>query len=231
MLKRWIFACMALCMLAGFLVAQVVPQQIVTAQEDTDVRFYIMPIMVVNETYRGPKYLKWRLNPEGIDCLWSMKDYGLINAALVAADVTQAQHEALVAEPDVAAAPVDIDQNINEIAIPQVQAVMEALRIPADWITSEYTYRDILRMIGGLFMFAQRYHGMHNEQLIDNTDQLDLRWNQIPLARRQKIIATADELGYDYSEVQNTWLVRRILKHLGNQWSDTPIIFGNLVTL
>jgi len=194
------------------------------------IRFYIMPIQVANETYRGPKYLKWRWYPDGIDCRWSMKDYGLIDAALVACDLTQEQHEQLVAEPDVAAAPEDIDQNISEIAIPKVVNVMEALRIPADWVTSAYAYRQILRMIGGLFLFAQRYHGMHNEQLIGSTAQLDLRWNQIPKDRQDRIKATADNLGYDYSAVQNTWLVRRILKHLGDQWGETPILFG-FVTL
>lgn len=195
------------------------------------VRFYIMPIQVVNETYRGPKYLKWRFNPDGLDVPWSMKDYGLINACLVAADVSQAQHEQLAAEVDVAAPPVDIDQNISEIAIPQVQQVLEALRVPAQWITSGHVYRQLLRMIGGLFMFAQRHHGMHGEQLIDSAAQLDLRWNQIPLARRQRIMETADNMGYDYSEVTNQWTIRRILKHLGDQWAETPIIFGNLVTL
>lgn len=192
-------------------------------------RFYIMPIVFTNNT-RGPKYLKWRRHPDGVGCQWSMKDYGLIDAALVACNLMQEQHEQLVAEPDVAAAPEDIDQNISEIAIPRVQQVMEALRIPADWVDSTYTYRQILRMIGGLFLFAQRHYGMHNEQLIDSTAQLDLRWNQIPLERQRRIMATADELGYDYGAVANQWLVRRILKHLGDQWGETPILFG-FVTL
>lgn len=189
------------------------------------IRFYVMPIMVVGNA-RGPKYLKWRFFPEGIDCQWSMKDYGLIDACLVACELTQAQHEQLAAEPDVAVAPLDIDQSISDIAIPQVQAVLEALRIPADWLTSAYTYRQILRMVAGLFLFAQRYHAMHNEALIDSTAQLDLRWNQIPLDRRGRITATAEELGYIYSDVTNQWTVRRILKYLADQWGATPILFG-----
>jgi hypothetical protein len=193
------------------------------------IRFYIMPIMVVDGNRRGPKYLRWRFG-SGIECPWSVKSYGLIDAALVACNLTQAQHEQLVAEPDVIAAPEDINQNISEIAIPEVVQVMEALRIPADWVDSTYTYRQILRMIGGLFLFAQRYHGMHNEALIDSTAQLNLRWNEIPKARQDRIKATADEKGYDYSAVQPTWLVRRILKHLGDQWGETPILFG-FVTL
>ena len=61
-------------------------------------------------------------------------------------------------------------------------------------------------------------------------EALDLRWNQNPTARRLRIQATADALGYDYSAVQNTWLVRHIFKVLGDQWGTTPILFG-FVTL
>lgn len=195
------------------------------------IRLYIMPYVDFGGNRRGPKYLRGRHNPSGMPVLrWAAKYYGLIDACLVACDLTQEQHEQLVAEPDVVAAPEDVDQNISEIAIPEVMQVMEALRIPADWIDSTYAYRQILRMIGGLFLFAQRYYGMHNGPLIDSTAQLDLRWNQIPEARQDRIVATADMLDYDYSAVQPTWLVRRILKHLGDQWGETPILFG-FVTL
>ena len=132
------------------------------------IRYYILPIDKRPTGHRGPKYLKWRFNPDGIDCQWSLKDYGLIDAALIAADVTQAQHEVLAAESDVAALPQDIDQNDSAIALPKVQNVLEALRIPAAWVTTDYTYRVLLRMVAGLFMFAQRYHAMHDEDLIDN---------------------------------------------------------------
>lgn len=200
------------------------------------IRFYILPIEDDGAGARGPKYLEWRFDPDppalvpGIR--WSLKDYGLVDAALVAAELTQAQHEALAAESDVAAPPENIDQNISDLAIPQVQVVLEQLRIPADWVDNTYTYRQILRMIAGLFQFAQRHHGMHNEGLIDNTAQLDLRWNQIPPDRRNRILATADAMDppYDYSEVTNTWLIRRILKHLADQWGTQPIHFG-FVTL
>ena len=198
------------------------------------VRFYILPANVIvrgDSIYRGPKYFVGRFNPDGLDISHSMQDYGLIPAMVVAAEVTQAQHEMLVAELDVVAAPEDIDQNISEIALPKVVSVMEALRIPAGWVDSTYTYRAILRMITGLFKVAQRHHGMHNEALIDSPAQLDLRWNQIPLARRQRIMATADSFGYSYSEVTNQWPIRRILKHLGDQWADRPFKFGNITTL
>jgi len=196
------------------------------------IRFYILPIETVTTgagtQARGPKYFSWRYDPDppGINAPWGMMDYGLIAACIVVADVTEEQHQTITANLDVASPPANLDQNISEIAIPTVKDVMEALRIPADWVTSAYTYRQILRMIAGLFQFAQKHHGMHNEALIDSTAQLNLRWNQIALARQQRIMATADALGYDYSAVQGTWLVRRILKYLGDQWAAKPIYIG-----
>lgn len=203
------------------------------------IRYYILPIemgidpeTLLPVNARGPKYFRWKYDPDPPALLdgvaWAMMDYGLINAALLMADVTQEQHEALVAEADVASPPQNIDQTISEIAIPQVQNVLEALRIPADWVNTTYTYRQILRMLAGLFLFAQRYHAMHGEVLIDNQAALGLRWNQIPVARRQRVTATADELGYSYGEVQNTWLIRRILFHLAQQWGATPIYIGGV---
>ena len=196
------------------------------------IRFYLLPIESVvledGNIARGPKYFQWRLDPDppGLAVTWGMMDYGLIDAALLVAEVTQEQHDTLLLNSDVTSPPENIDQNITSGAIPGVQAALETLRIPADWVTTAFTYRQILRMVAGLFQFAQRHHALHNEQLIDSQAQLDLRWNQIPIARRNRILATADSLVYDYSAVQNTWLIRRILKHLSDQWGVTVFHIG-----
>lgn len=98
------------------------------------IRFYILPIIVIDDT-RHPKYFGSRHNPTGIRCEWGLLDYGLIDAALVAANVTVEQHDLLIANSDVASPPEDIDQNISDIAIPKVKDVLEQLRIPADWVS------------------------------------------------------------------------------------------------
>ena len=217
-----------LAIIVGLIFSQLPPILEIQAQDETMIRFYIMPEEDAEGIEgKGPKYLNWRFDPDppGLDVPYVYMSYGLIPAGLFCVSVTQAQHEQLVANPDVEAAPENIDQNISDIAIPRVQAVMEQLRIPADWVNNTYTYREILRMIAGLFQFAQRHRGLHGEDLIDNQAQLDLRWNQIPQDRRLRILATADDMGYDYSEVENTWLVRQILKHLSDQWGEREFIF------
>lgn len=198
------------------------------------IRFYILPIEQVVDgatTYRGPKYFDWRRDPDPpalVSTRYALMDYGLINACLIVADVTQEQHDLLVANSDVASPPEDIDQNITTQALPQVQNVLEALRIPTGWIDTTYTYREILRRVAGLFQFAQRHHGMHDEQLIDNTGQLDLTWADISVDRRTRVQMTADSFGYDYSTVTGTWTVRQTLMHLANQWGATPIYIGGI---
>lgn len=197
-------------------------------------RFYFMPTnlepIVGTDPQRyskGPKYFNYRWRTDGlVDAKFSMMDYGRLQVCLVLADVTQAQHDLLVAQSDVASPPEDIDQLITEQALPQVQNVLEAMRIPAGWVDTTYTYRDIIRRVAGLFQFAQRHNGLHQEELIDSVAALDLTWAEIPLARRDRVAQTADSFGYDYSTVTGTWTVRQTLMHLANQWGATPIYIG-----
>lgn len=193
------------------------------------IRFYIMPLLTVG-IGRGAKYLYWRFNPTGIFVArHALLDYGKINACIVMAEVTPEQHDAIMLNDDVASPPENLDLQVTVAALPKVQTVLEAMRIPADWVDTTYTYRQLLRKLAELFRFAMRYHVMHHEELIDNPGQLDLQWNQIPLARRERVLATADDMGYDYSAVQVTWLVRRILKHMADQWGNAPIKIGSFV--
>ncbi len=199
------------------------------------IRWYIMPFVEYEQdgrTYRWPKYFAPRFPPYvnapsgGVDAPYSWMDYGLIPAALVVADVDQAQHDSIVANNDAVSPPEDIDQNVTTQAIPTVQNVLEALRIPAGWVNTSYTYRNILRMIAGLFQFSQRYHAMHNEDLISSQAALDLQWNQIPAARRARIQATVADLGYNTDGITNQTTVRAILWNFAQQWGDSVFYVG-----
>lgn len=203
------------------------------------IRFYVMPIEPqfnqMGHATRGPKYLYWGDalvgNLEGLQVPWSMVDYGLIDACVVACEVELAEHQQLASEVDVVAVPENIDGNVSPLALARVKSVLGALRIPAEWVTEEYTYRQVLRMVCGLFQFALAYEGHHAEPLIDSEAHLDLTWNQIPVARQAKILHTANDLGYGYNEVSNDWKVRRILRHLADQWGVRPVTFGSITVL
>ena len=193
------------------------------------IRYCVIPEEDGTIPGKGPKYLKWRFDPDppGIDCGYVYISYGLIPAGLACVNVTQAQLDELSGYSDVAIAPADIDQNIGAGAVATVQNVLEALRIPADWVDTSYTYRQILRGVAGLFQLSQRHKGLHQEQLIDNQAQLDLQWNQIPPARRARLLETADTFTWDYSDVTNQWTIRQILWHLTQQWGVSKFVFYN----
>ena len=61
--------------------------------------WYLLPLDYAGNI-RGPRYLKWRGNPQGINVAWSLMDFGAIDLAVVAADTNEAQHQELAAYTD-----------------------------------------------------------------------------------------------------------------------------------
>lgn len=191
------------------------------------IRFMLMPLTVTASNTRGPKYLKWRDNPTGMDVQWGMFDMGLQPEAIIAANVTNAQVTTLSGNADVVMVPANIDNTITAGALPTVRDALETLHIPGTWITAgTTTYRELLRMVCGLAQFAQVFHGMFNQLLIPDQINLDQTWGNLPQQWQDNLRACADSLHYDYSQVSASTTVRAILLSLGNQWGNTPFYFG-----
>lgn len=192
------------------------------------IRFYLLPIES-NGNARGPKYFPWRYDPDPpalIQATCSNMDFGLVPTMLVAADVTPAQHTTLSANADVTSIPQNIDATITAGALSAVRAALENLKIPGNWATTGNTYREVLRMVAGLFQFAQRHQGLHGQTIIPDNINLNMTWGNIPQAWQQNLQATADSFGYDYSQVTGSTTVRVILKNLADQWGNQPIYMG-----
>lgn len=195
------------------------------------IRFYIIPIQEVigsSTTYRGPKYIKWRMNPTGLGIRWSMMGYGLMTTAIIACQVDQAQHSYLAGQSDIVSVPENIDANISSGALATVKQELENLHIPAGWVTTSHTYRTVLRMVAGLFQFAQRYHGRHREKLVKAGYNLDTQIKDLPTAVKNSLKDTTESFGWDTSEIKNNWKLRKALKHLADQWSNREIILGGI---
>lgn len=193
------------------------------------IRYYLIPLEIVDDR-RGPKYLKWHFteNPTPLDVVWSGMDFGLEPVMLIRADVTGAQHTTLSANADVISIPTNIDANITAGALPAVKAALETLNIPAGWVTTSFTYRQVLRIVAGLFQFAQRHHGVHLERLFSGGFDLDTQFSALPLAVRQRLIATASTLEYDTSGLSGSNTIRQILKNVADQWGSKPIFIGGV---
>ncbi|MCB9135151.1 MAG: hypothetical protein H6636_06980 [Anaerolineales bacterium] len=197
------------------------------------IRYYLVPVEEVVQgeiTFRGPKYFRWRFGTGTIEPIVEGEaqwlDYGLRPTMLVCANVSVADHAILAAAIDVTDVPQNIDNTISAAALQAVQDALENLKVPGTWVTTSHTYRLVLRAVAGLFSFAQRYHEMWNEQLVENNVDLGMLWQNVPLAKRQKIQGTADALNIDYSPVTGTWTIRQILKFLADFWQAMPFNFG-----
>lgn len=154
--------------------------------------------------------------------------YGDEPVVFVCADVTAGQHTTLTANADVAALPVDIDQPIGA-ALPTVQSKLEALNIPAQWITEGMTYRAAVRILIAAFQFLGRHNGLHLERLLQGGVTLQTQFNELPLAARQRLIKTAESFGYDISGLTGTITIRQMLVLVGRAWGEQPIYIGGII--
>lgn len=189
------------------------------------IRYYVMPVLRVGSN-RGPKYLEWRANPDGIDCRWNIIDYGLIDQCIAVADVTPAQHTALAANDDVLAIPVNINSTLTATAVNTAENYLEGIGMPAQWVSTAYTYRQVLRIVAGCFLYMQRVTAILERPITLTGGVLGLQMQNIAADIRAAMQQAADEQGFDYSSVTATTTVRQLLKAMADAWGDKPIHMG-----
>jgi len=202
----------------------------VQAQEEIVGRFYLVPVETVGNA-RGPEYFKWRFNPSGIDCRWSAMDYGFVPTMLVLAhDIEQADHDALVLNADVYAFPEDVDQPVSD---PTIDVFFETLHIPTGWLTPSTTYRELLRQLAGMFQFNQRYGGIAADQSgelhsIFDTATLDDRLREMSAQEEEWFYLTLESFGYDRTLVSRNSRLRQLVKQAGNLWEGQSFVMGGV---
>lgn len=195
-------------------------------------RFFLLPIETVDGR-RVPKYFAApRIDDTGrLMSPWSMFDYGLQPIALLASDISGADLTVLQGAGDVQVVPANIDNTIGAGALAATRQALEDLWIPGNWVTASNTWREVLRVVAGLFQFAQRYNGLHHEELMQGAPNLSLTLGDLSAARRQKIQETCDSFGYDTSGFTLSSTLRDVLKFLGDAWGAASFQFGAIATL
>jgi hypothetical protein len=134
--------------------------------------------------------------------------------AVVWANTTPEQDAALALNADVIVVP-PLD---NEVAVVATQNALEALNIPAQWITAGMTYREVLRVIVGMAQLIQRCDGLGVRfRLAGNMDRT---MASLAANVRQVLSDASDSLGLDRSEIVGTTTVRQALRILGKQFLD-----------
>lgn len=183
-------------------------------------RFYILPIESI-ENGRGPKYFRWSKNPHGLPAEWQMMDYGLNPVALLASALSPEQHSSLMSHGDVFALPSDINQPLGK-DLRRISSALESFGIPV-WCHANDSIRTLVRMTCGVFQFAQHYHGLFVEPLLQDVRPT---WGAMTGLARQKWLWAAERWGVGIIRLSGATPVRDILRTLSTAWCGSRILAG-----
>ncbi len=152
-------------------------------------------------------------------------DYGLEAVMLIAADIQAADHTTISANADVVSIPANIDANLTAAGVTQTKAALEAINIPAEWVTTALTYRQVLKQVAKVFQFFQRLHGLGAGQVFTGGVNADTVFSSLPQAAKLSLSAAADSFGFDKTTVSGSSTLRQIFKAMADQFSGS-INFG-----
>jgi hypothetical protein len=177
------------------------------AQEQMALRFYVVPKVVDPGLGANvPKYIF------AMNLPFRAMDYGLEDTFLVGAQVTNTQHTALAANIDVITIPAGLDNQISLTALSQVQARLEGINVPADWVTTNHTYRDVIRITGKLFLYMQRFHAQQLRKFFLSGVTLDTQVKQLTSTQRTAMTDAATSLNLDVSVINGNMTLRQALR-------------------
>jgi hypothetical protein len=155
-----------------------------------------------------------------------MKDYGSIDMAVIAADILQADHDALILHSDVYAFPENLDLVTTVQERQALNTYIEAHGIPGDWLGAGMTFRTILRTITAMFLYLQRVLALIGYPTDPFTGlTLNTNYSDISNPLHDALYNAAIELGYVWA-IGNNDQIRKIWKMMSDQWGSAPIYFG-----
>jgi hypothetical protein len=76
---------------------------------------------------------------------------------VVGADLSTSDDNLVVGKPDAFALPFDLAPNLTAQQVTNVQAKLEAINVPAGWVTTSLSWITVVRTVLGMFSFIQRY--------------------------------------------------------------------------
>jgi hypothetical protein len=201
------------------------------AQEETVTRLYIMPLVsVVNErgiTQRYPKYRDTSLASAN----WGAMDYGFRPVCLVAADMTNTDHAALIANADVYAFPDNFQTSGATVANQSATLTnkLESFGIPAQWVGSQSTYLSVAHTAGAMFQYMGRLNS-----ILGNVDPfagatLNTKISGLSQATQDAIFAAGASFGWNMNGISNQTTLRNAIKYMADQWGATLLDFGVVI--
>ena len=177
------------------------------------IRFYLVPKAgdgLTHDTRFRPQYIA-----DVIAGPWQAMDYGQEPWMLVAAEVTPAEHSTIAANPEVVAAPTNLDATVGA-QLATVQAKLEAANLPSEWVTAGMSFRTVLKWTIRLILLMQRFDGFGAAvgRLFADGRTLDSTVSQVPVAIRQRLLAAAGRWDLDTSAITGATTLRAALRML-----------------
>lgn len=157
----------------------------------------------------------------------TMIQFGNNPHGLVYSPCDAATDTAVQANADVRRLPDDLESNPGQGAVDQLQTFLENNNIPAGWVSTSLTWREITRGVVQIFLFIQRYTGDCNGPAVFTGGvTLNSTFASLPLAVRQALQCSATAQNFDTSSLTGASTLRQILRTMGQQWGNTPIFCG-----
>jgi hypothetical protein len=184
------------------------------------IQVYIVPLILGGRSnHRFPKYFPY---PHQFN--WSLLDYGLHDIAVIWANINPATDTILQAASDVHAFPVNLDTNLGAGILTALKTKLESnFNVPMDRFTIANTWRDILRVTWRAFKFGCVHHAQTGGKIFTTGVTLDSTFSSLPVAARQRLLATANFLNLNTSTLSGSSTLRQIMNAISDQIPITGI--------
>lgn len=192
-------------------------------------RLYLVPVIGTGtaKDARRPKYVAdGTVTAIGdVNCL----DYGFEPWMVVSADLSPSDHTLLVGQVDAFGLPADLSALLTAANVTAVQTRLEAMNIPAGWVTTSLTWQQVVRLVLWMMAFWQRFTAIHGGPVFLGGVNLDTTIGQLSVTVRNELTDAATSLGLSTTGIVLATTLRAALKILGDQLKPRPIRLGAVV--
>lgn len=200
------------------------------------VRICLVPVVgtgIGSASARRPKYFADGGLPTRVE--WGGTDYGFEPWMIVSADLDAGNVTFLQAQADASLIPEALDATLSAGQVTATQTYLEAMHLPAEWVTTAFTWRTVIRTVLGVFRFMARYAAVYAQATGSTapifTGGVDLTRTvgSLALPVRTALSDTSDQLGLDRSGVTGATTLRQLLRDIGAQMAAVPQGVGAMV--
>ena len=149
--------------------------------------------------------------------------FGREPVCLYVANLSQTEHDLLVANSDVRAFPSNIDAVVTDAARVQIVNALEGLNIPAHWVANGDSFRIVFRRLVGISCLLSNINGEQGHGLRFLQSRLDSSVSAIPAAARSAIQNAAVALGLSTAGITGVTTLRAALANIGAQFDSRAV--------